>query len=49
MSELTAAVKTTAFDLQFNPAAFGRGFYEPDRARGKNYVSVRIRCPWLVL
>src|SRR5688572_8365655 len=35
------AVKTTAFDLQLNPAAPGLSFHKLDRARDKNFWSVR--------
>lgn len=36
------AVKTTAFDLQLNPAAPGHSFHRLDRARDKNFWSVRV-------
>jgi mRNA-degrading endonuclease RelE of RelBE toxin-antitoxin system len=36
------AVKTTAFDLQLNPAAPGLSFHKLDRARDKNFWSVRV-------
>ncbi|CAN5787685.1 3'-5' exonuclease [soil metagenome] len=36
------AVKTTAFDLQLNPASPGMQFHKLDRARDKNFWSVRV-------
>ncbi len=36
------AVKTTAFDLQLNPANPGMQFHKLDRARDKNFWSVRV-------
>ena len=36
------AVKTTAFDLQMNPANPGMSFHKLDRARDKNFWSVRV-------
>jgi len=36
------AVKTTAFDLQLNPADPGMGFHKLDKARDKNFWSVRV-------
>ncbi len=36
------AVKTTAFDLQMNPANPGLKFHKLDRARDKNFWSVRV-------
>jgi mRNA-degrading endonuclease RelE of RelBE toxin-antitoxin system len=36
------AVKTTAFDLQLNPASPGLAFHKLDRARDKNFWSVRV-------
>jgi mRNA-degrading endonuclease RelE of RelBE toxin-antitoxin system len=36
------AVKTTAFDLQRNPAGPGLSFHKLDKARGKNFWSVRV-------
>ena len=36
------AVKTTAFDLQLNPAAPGLSFHKLDRAKDKNFWSVRV-------
>jgi hypothetical protein len=35
------AVKTTAFDLQLNPASPGMSFHRLDRARDKHFWSVR--------
>ena len=36
------AAKTTAFDLQIDPSAPGLSFHKLDRARDKNFWSVRI-------
>lgn len=36
------AVKTTAFDLQMNPAAPGLSFHKLDKARDRNFWSVRV-------
>ncbi len=36
------AVKTTAFDLQMNPASPGLSFHKLDRAKDKNFWSVRV-------
>lgn len=36
------AVKTTAFDLQMNPAAPGLSFHKLDRAKDKHFWSVRV-------
>ena len=36
------AVKTTAFDLQVNPASPGLSFHKLDKARDKNFWSVRV-------
>lgn len=36
------AVKTTAFDLQLNPASPGMSFHKLDRAKDKNFWSVRV-------
>lgn len=36
------AVKTTAFDLQLNPANPGMSFHKLDKARDKNFWSVRV-------
>jgi superfamily I DNA/RNA helicase/mRNA-degrading endonuclease RelE of RelBE toxin-antitoxin system len=36
------AVKTTAFDLQLNPASPGFSFHKLDAARDKNFWSVRV-------
>jgi mRNA-degrading endonuclease RelE of RelBE toxin-antitoxin system len=35
-------VKTTAFDLQMNPASPGMSFHKLDKARAKNFWSVRV-------
>jgi mRNA-degrading endonuclease RelE of RelBE toxin-antitoxin system len=36
------AVKTTAFDLQLNPASPGFSFHKLDKAKDKNFWSVRV-------
>ena len=36
------AVKTTAFDLQMNPASPGMSFHKLDKAKDKNLWSVRV-------
>jgi superfamily I DNA/RNA helicase len=36
------SVKTTAFDLQLNPASPGMSFHKLDNARDKNFWSVRV-------
>jgi mRNA-degrading endonuclease RelE of RelBE toxin-antitoxin system len=36
------SVKTTAFDLQMNPANPGMGFHKLDKARDKCFWSVRV-------
>ena len=36
------AVKTTAFDLQMNPASPGLSFHKLDKARDKNFWSIRV-------
>lgn len=36
------SVKTTAFDLQLNPASPGMSFHKLDRAKDKNFWSVRV-------
>src|SRR5689334_9920536 len=36
------AVKTTAFDLQLNPGNPGMSFHKLDKARDKNFWSVRV-------
>jgi mRNA-degrading endonuclease RelE of RelBE toxin-antitoxin system len=36
------AVKTTAFDLQLNPANPGMGFHKLDKAKDKDFWSVRV-------
>jgi hypothetical protein len=42
MGDEQKAVKTTAFDLQMNPAAPGLSFHKLDRARDKRFWSVRV-------
>ena len=48
LSRLTAqeqkAVKTSAFDLQLNPAAPGMKFHKIDRAKDPNFWSVRVNA-----
>jgi hypothetical protein len=36
------AVKTTAFDLQLDPASPGMSFHKLDKAKDKNFWSVRV-------
>src|SRR4029079_10465893 len=36
------AVKTTAFDLQLDPASPGLSFHKLDKAKDKNFWSVRV-------
>src|SRR5437879_4179732 len=36
------AVKTTAFDLQVNPVSPGLSFHKLDKAKDKNFCSVRV-------
>ena len=36
------AAKTTAFDLQVNPAGPGLSFHKLDKAKDKNFWSVRV-------
>src|SRR5438874_9500410 len=36
------AIKTTAFDLQLNPASPGMKFHKLDKAKDKNFWSVRV-------
>jgi len=38
------AVKTTAFDLQMNPASPGMSFHKLDKAKDKNFWSVRVNA-----
>ena len=38
------AVKTTAFDLQLNPANPGMSFHKLDKAKDKNFWSVRVNA-----
>jgi mRNA-degrading endonuclease RelE of RelBE toxin-antitoxin system len=46
LARLTAdeqkAVKTTAFDLQLDPASRGMSFHKLDKAKDKNFWSVRV-------
>ena len=46
LGKLTAqeqkAVKTTAFDLQMNPASPGMRFHRLDRAKDPNFWSIRV-------
>src|SRR5688572_28135091 len=46
LARLTAAeqkaVKTTAFDMQMNPASPGMSFHRLDKARDRNFWSVRV-------
>ncbi len=37
------AVKTTAFDLQLNPANPGMSFHKLDKSKDKNFWSVRVK------
>lgn len=43
-SDEQKAIKTTAFDLQLNPANPGMSFHKLDRARDKNFWSVRVNA-----
>lgn len=43
-SQEQKAVKTTAFDLQMNPAAPGHSFHKLDRAKDNNFWSVRVNA-----
>src|SRR5664279_5533922 len=38
------AVKTTAFDLQVNPAGLGLSFHKLEKAKDKNFWSVRVNA-----
>src|SRR5580698_7991765 len=38
------AVKTTAFDLQINPANPGMSFHKLDKAKDKHFCSVRVNA-----
>src|SRR4051812_30892214 len=42
MGDEQKAVKTTAFDLQLNPANPGMKFHKLDKAKDKNFWSVRV-------
>ena len=37
------SVKTTAFELQLNPANPGMSFHKLDKAKDKNFWSVRVK------
>jgi hypothetical protein len=39
-----AYTKTTAFDLQMNPAATGLSFHRLDKVKDKNFWSVRVNA-----
>src|SRR6516162_6416800 len=41
-SDEQKAIKTTAFDLQLNPASPGLSFHKLDKAKDKNFWSVRV-------
>jgi mRNA-degrading endonuclease RelE of RelBE toxin-antitoxin system len=41
-SDEQKATKTTAFDLQLNPASPGLSFHKLDKAKDKNFWSVRV-------
>lgn len=41
-SDEQKAAKTTAFDLQMNPASPGMSFHKVDRSKDKNFWSVRV-------
>src|SRR6202795_606737 len=41
-SDEQKSVKTTAFDLQLNPASSGMSFHKLDKAKDKNFWSVRV-------
>jgi mRNA-degrading endonuclease RelE of RelBE toxin-antitoxin system len=41
-SDEQKAVKTTAFDLQMNPVGTGMSFHKLDKAKDKNFWSVRV-------
>ena len=40
------AVKTTAFDLQINPANPGMSFHKLDRAKDKNWPCGKLSVVW---
>jgi mRNA-degrading endonuclease RelE of RelBE toxin-antitoxin system len=42
MGDEQKAVKTTAFDLQLNPTSPGMSFHKLDKAKDKNFWSVRV-------
>jgi len=41
-------VKTAAFDLQLNPSSPGFSFHKLDRARDKNFWSVRVSSDFIL-
>jgi mRNA-degrading endonuclease RelE of RelBE toxin-antitoxin system len=41
-SDEQKAVKTAAFDLQLNPASPGLSFHKLDKAKDKNFCSLRV-------
>jgi mRNA-degrading endonuclease RelE of RelBE toxin-antitoxin system len=43
-SDEQKAVKTTAFDLQLDPASPGMKFHKLDKAKDKNFWSVRVNA-----
>ena len=43
-SDEQKAIKTTAFDLQINPASPGLKFHKLDKAKDKNFWSVRVNA-----
>jgi len=46
-SDEQKAVKTTAFDLQMKPASPGMSFHKLDKAKDKNFWSVRVNLDLL--
>lgn len=49
-TEEQKAVKTTAFDLQLNPAVPGMNFHKIDSAKDPNFWSVRVNADiWLIV
>jgi len=49
-SDEQKAVKMTAFDLQLDPASPGMGFHKLDKAKDKNFWSVRVNADiWLIV
>ena len=43
-SQEQKAVKTTAFDLQMDPSGPGHSFHKLDRAKDRNFWSVRVNA-----